>query len=58
MMQPQSVAEVGTFVCGNDRSLGARLVENAAGEIHTADSFGAERCPEIIAVWPSCSDTR
>lgn len=53
MMQPQSVAEVGTLFAGTTEVLARALWENGAGEIHTADPFGAERCPEIIAAWPA-----
>jgi predicted O-methyltransferase YrrM len=53
MMQPQSVAEVGTLFAGTTEVLARGLWENGAGEIHTADPFGAERCPEIIAAWPA-----
>ena len=53
MMQPQNVAEVGTLFAGTTEVLARALWENGAGEIHTADPFGAERCPEIIAAWPA-----
>lgn len=53
MMQPQSVAEVGTLFAGTTEVLARALWENGAGEIHSADPFGADRCPEIIAAWPA-----
>jgi predicted O-methyltransferase YrrM len=52
MMQAQSVAEVGTLFAGTTEVFARALWENGAGEIHTADPFGNERCPEIIAAWP------
>lgn len=52
MMQPKVVAEVGTLFAGTTQVLARALVENGAGEIHTTDPYGAERCPGIMAAWP------
>jgi predicted O-methyltransferase YrrM len=53
MMRAQNVVEVGTFFAGTTEVMARALWENGAGTIHTADPFGAERCPAAIAAWPS-----
>ncbi|MPZ36376.1 MAG: hypothetical protein GEV13_36425 [Rhodospirillales bacterium] len=52
MLRPEAVAEVGTLHAGTSEVLARALWENGTGELHTADPFGADRCPQIIATWP------
>jgi hypothetical protein len=52
-LRPQVVAEVGTLYAGTTEAMARALWENGTGEIHTADPFGAERCPPIILNWPT-----
>jgi hypothetical protein len=48
-LRPQAVAEVGTLFAGTTEVMARALWENGSGVIHTADPYGADRCPEIIA---------
>ncbi len=52
MHRPKVVAEIGTLYAGTTEVMARALWENGQGIIHTADPFGAGRCPEIIAAWP------
>jgi predicted O-methyltransferase YrrM len=52
MLRPQAVAEVGTLFAGTTEVMARALWENGAGMIYTADPYGADRCPDIIASWP------
>lgn len=53
MLRPQVAAEVGTYNAGGAEVMARALWENGDGFLHTADPYGADRCPEIIAGWPS-----
>lgn len=53
-LRPKVVAEIGTLFAGTTEVMARALWENGdGGVIHTTDPFGAERCPAIIAQWPS-----
>jgi predicted O-methyltransferase YrrM len=52
-MRPEAVAEIGTLFAGTTEVLARALWENGHGVAHTADPFGAERCPQAIAQWPA-----
>jgi hypothetical protein len=52
-MRPQNIIEVGTYFAGTSEVLTRALWENGDGVLHTTDPFGADRCPGIIARWPS-----
>jgi len=47
------VAEIGTLYAGTTEVLSRALWENGEGLIHSADPYGGERCPPIIAGWPA-----
>jgi predicted O-methyltransferase YrrM len=51
-LRPQAVAEVGTLFAGTTEVIVRALCENGSGVIYTADPYGADRCPGIIATWP------
>ena len=53
MMRPQLVAEIGTLHAGTTEVLARALWENGGGVVHTADPYGSDRCPAIIAQWPA-----
>ena len=53
MMRPQLVAEIGTLHAGTTEVLARALWENGGGVVHTADPYGGDRCPAIIAQWPA-----
>jgi predicted O-methyltransferase YrrM len=53
MMRPQLVAEIGTLHAGTTEVFARALWENGGGVVHTADPYGADRCPAIIAQWPA-----
>jgi predicted O-methyltransferase YrrM len=57
MMRPQLVAEIGTLYGGTTEVLARALWENGGGVVHTADPYGGERCPAIIAQWPAVLQT-
>jgi SAM-dependent methyltransferase len=52
-MQPKLIAEIGTLYAGTTEVLARALWQNGKGKIHSADPYGGERCPQIIAQWPS-----
>jgi predicted O-methyltransferase YrrM len=52
-LHPKVVAEIGTLFAGTTEVMARALWENGHGVIHTTDPFGADRCPAIIAEWPS-----
>jgi len=52
MMQPSVVVEVGTFYAGTTEVMARAVLENGKGTVYTADPFGADRCPGILAAWP------
>jgi predicted O-methyltransferase YrrM len=52
MMRPGLIAEIGTLHAGTTEVFARALHENGAGVVHTADPYGGERCPAIIAQWP------
>jgi len=52
MLDADTVAEIGTLFCGTTEVLARALMANLHGLVHTADPFGGERCPPIIAQWP------
>jgi predicted O-methyltransferase YrrM len=52
MMQPKAVAEIGTLFAGTAEVMARALWENGSGVVYTADPFGGDRCPAIIAEWP------
>lgn len=52
MMRPKSVAEIGTLHAGTTEVFARALWQNGDdGVVHSADPFGGERCPAIIAQW-------
>jgi predicted O-methyltransferase YrrM len=53
MHRPQVVAEIGTLYAGTTEIMARALWENGTGIVYTTDPFGAERCPGIIATWPT-----
>ena len=53
MMRPQLVAEIGTLHAGTTEVFARALWENGGGVVHTADPYGGDRCPAIIAQWPA-----
>lgn len=53
MMRPEAVAEIGTLFAGTTEVMARALWENGNGIVHTADPFGAERCPQAISEWPA-----
>jgi predicted O-methyltransferase YrrM len=53
MQRPKMVAEIGTYYAGGAEVMARALWKNGEGFLHTADPFGAERCPAIIANWPT-----
>jgi len=50
--RPTYIAEIGTLHAGTTEVMARACWENSGGMIYTADPFGAERCPPIIAGWP------
>jgi len=52
LQRPAVAAEVGTYHGGGAEVIARALRENGDGFLHTADPFGADRCPEIFARWP------
>jgi predicted O-methyltransferase YrrM len=52
-LRPQAVAEIGTLYAGTTEVLARALWENGGGIVHTADPYGGDRCPAIIAQWPA-----
>jgi predicted O-methyltransferase YrrM len=53
MMQPEAVAEVGTLFAGTTEVMARALWENGSGVVYSADPFGGDRCPAILATWPA-----
>jgi predicted O-methyltransferase YrrM len=53
MLRPNMVAEIGTYYAGGAEVMARALWENGEGFLLTTDPFGAERCPAIIANWPT-----
>jgi predicted O-methyltransferase YrrM len=51
--QPAVVAEVGTMYAGTTEVMARALWENGKGIVYTTDPLGADRCPGVIARWPS-----
>jgi predicted O-methyltransferase YrrM len=51
--RPDLVVEIGTYMAGTAEVIARALWENRAGTLATADPFGGERCPGIIAAWPA-----
>ena len=52
LMRPQLIAEIGTLHAGTTEVFARALWQNGGGVVHTADPYGGERCPAIIAQWP------
>lgn len=50
--RPTYISEIGTLHAGTTEVLARACWENNWGIIYTADPFGGERCPPIIASWP------
>jgi hypothetical protein len=50
--RPTYICEIGTLHAGTTEVLARACWENNWGIIYTADPFGGERCPPIIAGWP------
>jgi hypothetical protein len=50
--RPTYICEIGTLHAGTTEVLARACWENNWGIIYTADPFGGERCPPIIAAWP------
>jgi hypothetical protein len=50
--RPKYISEIGTLYAGATEVLARACWENNWGAIYTADPFGGERCPPIIASWP------
>ena len=53
IMRPKLIAEIGTLYAGTTEVLARALWANGEGVVHTADPYGGERCPAIIAQWPA-----
>jgi predicted O-methyltransferase YrrM len=53
MRRPERILEIGTFVAGTTEVFARALWEGGRGHIDTIDPFGAERCPPIIAAFPT-----
>jgi predicted O-methyltransferase YrrM len=53
MLRPRAAAEIGTYFAGGAEVIARALWENGDGTLHTADPFGADRCPAILAAWPA-----
>jgi len=51
--RPRRILEIGTFAAGTTEVFARALWEAGCGHIDTIDPFGAERCPPIIAAFPS-----
>jgi len=51
-MRPKFVAEIGTLHAGTTEVFARALWQNGEGVVHSADPYGGERCPQIIAQWP------
>jgi predicted O-methyltransferase YrrM len=53
MRRPSRILEIGTFVAGTTEVFARAVWEAGHGHIDTIDPFGAERCPPIIAAFPT-----
>jgi predicted O-methyltransferase YrrM len=53
MMRAELIAEIGTLYAGTTEVFARALWENGGGVVHSADPYGGERCPAIIAQWPA-----
>lgn len=51
-LRPQHVFEVGTYRAGSSETICRALDRNECGMLHTADPFGAQVVPPILASWP------
>lgn len=52
ILRPTYITEIGTLHAGTTEVMARACWENNWGIIYTADPFGGERCPQIIAGWP------
>lgn len=53
MRRPERALELGTYEAGTAEVMARALWETAHGHLETIDPFGGERCPPIIAAFPS-----
>ncbi|CAN5884980.1 hypothetical protein BH11PSE3_BH11PSE3_03980 [soil metagenome] len=53
MLRPQVAAEIGTYFAGGAEVMARALWENGEGLLHTADPYGVDRCPALLATWPA-----
>jgi predicted O-methyltransferase YrrM len=52
-LRPAHVFEIGTYLAGTAEAICRGLHANGRGILHTADPFGGDRVPPVLACWPA-----